>query len=103
MSENPSENLTFEMALAELEKIVRELEDGQIGLEESLAHYEKGVALLKRCYGQLQQAEQKILLLKGTDEDDQPMTEPFEAGPATPDTPENKRRRKKTNDADNLF
>jgi exodeoxyribonuclease VII small subunit len=103
MSETPVESLTFEMALAELEKIVRELEDGQIGLEESLAHYEKGVSLLKRCYSQLQQAEQKILLLKGVDGEDRPVTEPFETAAATPDTPENKRRRKKLNDGDNLF
>lgn len=103
MSEVPSENLNFEMVLAELEKIVRELEDGQIGLEESLAHYEKGVSLLKRCYSQLQQAEQKIVLLKGLDGDNQPVTETFETTPNTPETPENKRRRKKTNDGDILF
>src|SRR5216117_2895757 len=65
MSEISLEMLTFEQALAELERIVRELENGQIGLEESLTHYEKGVTLLKRCYGQLQQAEQRIVLLKG--------------------------------------
>ncbi len=103
MSETPLENLTFEMALAELEKIVRELEDGQIGLEESLAHYEKGVGLLKRCYGQLQKAEQKIVLLKGVDGDDRPVTEPFDTAAATPESPENKGRRKKSNDGDNLF
>jgi len=104
MNEIPLENLTFELALAELEKIVRDLEDGQIGLEESLASYEKGVTLLKRCYGQLQQAEQRIVLLKGLDGEDRPVTEPFDSSaPAAPDTPENKRRRKKTNDGDNLF
>jgi exodeoxyribonuclease VII small subunit len=103
MSETPLENLTFEMALAELEKIIRELEDGQIGLEESLAHYEKGVGLLKRCYGQLQQAEQKILILKGVDGDDRPVTEPFETAETKQETPENKRRRKKSNDGENLF
>ena len=65
MSDSPPDNLTFEQALAELEGIVHELEDGQIGLEESLARYEKGVGLLKRCYGQLRQAEQRILLLTG--------------------------------------
>ena len=38
--------LTFEQALAELDRIVRELEDGKTGLEDSLARYEQGVALL---------------------------------------------------------
>jgi exodeoxyribonuclease VII small subunit len=79
MSEISHEILTFEQALAELERIVRELENGQIGLEESLACYEKGIGLLKRCYGQLQKAEQRIVLLKGLDVDDQPVTQPFEA------------------------
>ena len=78
MNESTSDNLTFEESLAELEKIVRELEDGQTGLEESLARYEKGVGLLKKCYTQLRQAEQRILLLTGTDAEGQPVLEPFE-------------------------
>ena len=48
MSEPTSDPLNFEQALADLERIVRALEDGQIGLEEALAHYEQGVALLRR-------------------------------------------------------
>lgn len=103
MNETSLESLTFESALADLEKIVRELEDGTIGLEESLANYEKGVALLKRCYKQLQQAEQRIDLLKGLGEDGKPVTEPFETAPNNVDSTENKRRRKKTDDGDNLF
>ncbi|HEV3263112.1 MAG TPA: exodeoxyribonuclease VII small subunit [Gemmataceae bacterium] len=78
MTNPPPDNLTFEQALAELERIVRELEDGNTGLEESLARYELGVGLLKRCYGQLCQAEQRILLLTGVDEDGRPITHPFE-------------------------
>jgi exodeoxyribonuclease VII small subunit len=69
---------TFEQALAELERIVRELEDGETGLEESLSRYEKGIGLLKRCYGQLRQAEQRILLLSGLDGDGKPVLQPFE-------------------------
>jgi exodeoxyribonuclease VII small subunit len=78
MAESPSDPLTFEQALADLERIVRELEDGKIGLEESLARYEQGVALLKRCYGQLRQAEQKIVELTGLDGEGNPITKPFE-------------------------
>ena len=77
MSEPAADILTFEQALAELEKIVRELEDGKIGLEESLARYEKGVGLLRRCYGQLRQVEQRIVELVGQDADGQPLTRPF--------------------------
>lgn len=75
------EHLNFEQALAELERIVRLLEDGQTGLEESLASYEQGVALLKRCYTQISQAEQRILLLTGVNEEGQPVTEPFDHAP----------------------
>jgi exodeoxyribonuclease VII small subunit len=78
MSNSPQDPLTFEQALAELDRIVRDLEDGQIGLEESLARYEQGVGLLKRCYGQLREAEQRILLLTGVDEEGQPVLQPFQ-------------------------
>jgi exodeoxyribonuclease VII small subunit len=69
--------LTFEDALVELERIVRELEDGRLGLEESLACYEQGVGMVRRCYAQLRAAEQKILLLSGSDDNDQPILQPF--------------------------
>lgn len=77
MNEPPRDDLTFEQALAALEKMVRELEDGQTGLEESLACYEKGVGLLKRCYQQLSQAEQRIAVVVGADDDGKPLTKPF--------------------------
>ena len=78
MNDSPSENLTFEQALGELERIVRDLEDGQLGLEDSLTRYEAGVGLLKQCYVQLRRAEQRILLLTGTDAEGRPLTQPFE-------------------------
>ena len=73
----PTEPETFEAALAELEEVLRDLEDGSTGLEESLARYERGVGLLKRCYGELRLAEQRILKLTGADEEGRPLTEPF--------------------------
>ena len=78
MAEKPCEPQTFEQALADLERIIRELEDGKIGLEESLARYEQGVALLKRCFGQLRQVEQKIIELTGQDAAGNPVTKPFD-------------------------
>ena len=96
MADFPPDNLTFEQALAELERIVRDLEDGQTGLEDALARYEAGVKLLKRCYAQLRQAEQRILLLTGTDEEGKPITQPFDhAATADADQSDAKRRRKK--------
>lgn len=55
---------TFEAALAELEAIVREMEAGQLPLEESLAAYERGAVLLKRCQEALGAAEQKLKILE---------------------------------------
>ena len=45
MSEPTPDDIRFEDALAELEQVVHDLEDGQIGLEDSLARYERGVGL----------------------------------------------------------
>ncbi len=69
---------TFEEALAGLEQIVRDLEEGQIGLAESLARYEQGVHLLKLCYGLLEGAERKIEVLSGVDAAGKPVVVPFE-------------------------
>ncbi len=78
MDQSPQDTLTFEQALAELERIVQELEDGQTGLEESLARYEVGVNLLRRCYDQLKQVEQRILLVTGEDAEGHPITQAFD-------------------------
>lgn len=69
---------SFEQALARLESIVRELEDGELGLAESLGRYEEGVALLKQCYGLLDRAQRRIELLSGIDAEGNPLTEPFD-------------------------
>jgi exodeoxyribonuclease VII small subunit len=77
MSEAHAEPRTFEESLLALERMVRELEDGRLGLDEALACYEQGVGLIKACYQQLRQAEQRIQLLTGTDEAGQPVLQPF--------------------------
>ena len=53
----------FESALAELETIVKTLEDGQLPLEQSLEHFERGVALSRFCHTRLDDAERRIELL----------------------------------------
>jgi exodeoxyribonuclease VII small subunit len=104
MSQPQRESLTFEESLAELERIVRELEDGKLGLEEALGRYENGVGLLKRCYAQLQHAEQRILQLMGTNADGQPVTQPFEhSATAEPAKPAAKVKRKKGEEPEILF
>jgi exodeoxyribonuclease VII small subunit len=55
---------SFEAALEELERIVQAMESGKAPLEESIASYERGVALLKLCQERLAGAEQKIRLLE---------------------------------------
>jgi exodeoxyribonuclease VII small subunit len=78
MSDSPPDDLSFEESLVELERLVRELEDSRLGLDDSLARYERGVGLIRRCHDHLRQAEQRILLLSGTDENSQPVLQPFQ-------------------------
>jgi exodeoxyribonuclease VII small subunit len=73
----PSDDMSYEDALVELDRIVRVLEDGQTTLEEAISNYEKGVGLIKRCYQGLSQAEQRIRMLCGQDEQGQPILQQF--------------------------
>ena len=54
---------TFEASLAQLETIVRQLEAGDLPLEESLKLFEKGVALSRQCRERLNEAERRIEIL----------------------------------------
>ena len=58
--------MTFEAALARLEEIVRALENGRSRLEDSLALYEEGIALIRICNERLDGAELKIRQLSLT-------------------------------------
>lgn len=53
----------FEASLKKLEQIVRELESGEVGLNESLARFEEGIGLYKKCRATLESAEKKIKIL----------------------------------------
>lgn len=99
MTASPDDNLTFDQTLAELERAVRDLEDGDLGLEDALGRYERGIGLLKRCYGRLREAEQKVQLLTGMDAEGRPVVQPFDPAPADVAAGDAKRRRtKKTDD-----
>ncbi len=56
-----NENICFEAAIARLEAVVRELEDGKTSLENAMKLYEEGVALVRSCSATLEQAKQKII------------------------------------------
>jgi len=54
------DELTYEQAVEKLEEIVRRIESGEAGLEESIKLYEEGMALGRRCKEVLAQAEQRV-------------------------------------------
>ena len=69
MTEKEKTGATFEEALSELNKLVEQLEGGKLPLAESLAVYEKAIALSSRCTKMLEDAEQKITKLSGGDDE----------------------------------
>lgn len=54
------DELKFEVAMAELEEVVRKLEGGDVPLEESLAAFEKGVSLVRTLHARLDSVQEKI-------------------------------------------
>jgi exodeoxyribonuclease VII small subunit len=58
--QTPAENLSFEEALSELEKIVRQLESGGTDLKASIDAYERGTVLKKLCETKLKEAQTRI-------------------------------------------
>ncbi len=71
-------NVSFEKALEKLEKIVEDLETGELALDTSLKKYEEGVKLAKTCQGQLDEAKEKVETLM-KDEKGEFVQEPFDA------------------------
>ncbi|MEJ6396426.1 exodeoxyribonuclease VII small subunit [Yoonia sp. 208BN28-4] len=59
MSDDVKE-MSFEDAMKELESVVGKLERGDVALDESIALYERGAALKKRCEDKLKEAEEKV-------------------------------------------
>ena len=60
MSDKPVEEMSFEEAMGELEQVVRNLEMGNVPLDQSIQLYERGAALKARCEAKLKQAEEKV-------------------------------------------
>jgi exodeoxyribonuclease VII small subunit len=73
----PSPVADFEASLDQLEQLVEKMEHGDMSLEESLAAYERGVGLYRRCQTALEQAELRVRLLSDPEQPDN--AEPFGA------------------------
>lgn len=65
-SENPvQEPASYELAVEELERLVQTMEAGQLPLDQLLASYQRGAALLKFCRARLQAVEQQVQVIEG--------------------------------------
>ena len=71
----PSPVADFEASLDQLEQLVEKMEHGEMTLEESLAAYERGVGLYRKCQVALEQAELRVRLL--SDPQEPSSAEPF--------------------------
>ena len=91
-----AQGLTFEQSFAKLEQIVHQLEEGQLGLSESLARYEEAVGYLKLCHETLREAERRIALLTGVDAEGNPVTEPFDDDALTLEEKQESRGRRRS-------
>ena len=63
MTDTPVEEMSFEDAMRELEKVVSDLERGDVPLEQSIALYERGAQLKQRCQIKSKEAEEKVALI----------------------------------------
>lgn len=70
-------NTDFEKSLKELESLVEKMEQGDLSLEDSLSHFERGVQLSRACQQALKTAEQKVAILM--QKDGQEETIPFDS------------------------
>ncbi len=87
---------SFEAAMQQLEQLTRRLEDGDLGLSESLACYAEGIELIKQCHGMLRHAEQKISLLTEIDDSGSAKTEPFDEAAMTLEEKQQARGRRRS-------
>ena len=71
----PSPVADFEKSLEQLETLVDSMEQGELSLDQSLAAYERGVGLYRRCQQALEQAELRVKLLSDPERPD--AAEPF--------------------------
>jgi len=71
MAKKLTKNPDFESSLKELETLVGKMEQGELSLEESLSHFERGVQLSRTCQQALKDAEQKVEILMNKNSQEQ--------------------------------
>ena len=80
MTDKPVSEMSFEEAMSALEKVVGQLEQGAVGLEESITLYERGAALKAHCEAKLKDAEAKVAKITLGSDGAPAGTTPFDAG-----------------------
>ena len=88
MTNGHEEGRTFEASLEALERIVQQLEDGDLPLEKSLELFEQGIRLSRECQERLGQAERRIEILL-RDNQGRPVAKAFSAPSGEPTGGEN--------------
>lgn len=78
MSDTPVEKMSFEEAMSELEKVVGQLESGDVPLEASITLYERGAALKTHCQKKLAEAEEKVAQITTDGEGNATGTQPLD-------------------------
>ena len=78
MSDKPVAEMSFEEAMAELETVVGQLERGDVPLDKSIALYERGAELKKRCEAKLKEAEEKVAAITLGEDGEPTGTRPVE-------------------------
>lgn len=61
---------TLEKSIEEISSLIEKMEQGDLTLEESLTHFERGIGLIKHCQKTLSEAEQKVQVLLQANEKD---------------------------------
>ncbi|MBD3674019.1 MAG: exodeoxyribonuclease VII small subunit [Planctomycetaceae bacterium] len=99
-AKDESSDLNFEDAIGEIQEIVRQLEEGELGLDQSLEKFEDGVRLIRSCHATLEHAEQKIKVLTDVDEEGNPILADFDASSTIDANKKSAGRRKKKSATD---
>jgi len=87
--------VNFEAAVEQLQEIVRQFDEGELGLDESLEQFETGVRLLRQCHARLDRAEQQIKLLTDVDAGGKPVLTDFDDASTLEHNQQSAGRRKK--------
>lgn len=80
MTQTPVDQMSFEQAMRELEGVVDQLERGDVALDASIALYERGAELKKRCEDELKRAEEKVAAITLDATGTPKGTQPLDAG-----------------------